>query len=198
MWDRWTSIPGERCQRRHGPFPVPRRVAGIDLARHRSACAPRGIDSTEAGGARSFTQGSVARRELAAARGCTVFLSTGLWNMVWLVRFSARRRSCSLLARDCAKPHPALVSSPGRATSPQISRRAKRSLFASPNSSAIANGLRPAETRKRGPQEASRSCREKNLAWSRHLCSSRFLVLSVGCRIDTKAACHRVVPLRFR
>ena len=141
------------------------------------------------------SRAELARRELAPTQSRTVFLSSGLWKMVWLVKLSARRRGPRLLACKCAKPHLALVSSPACAASLQISRRAECSIFAPPNSLAIANGLRVAKSWQRSFWQASRSCRKKNCPDLRHLCSSQFLVLSVRCPIDKQAACHRVVSL---
>ena len=159
-------------------------------------CArPAGSDSPRLAASGWESRADLFRRELVAAQRCTVFLSTGLWNTVQSVKLLARRRGPRWLARDCAKPHLALVSWPGRAASPQISRRAGCSIFASPISSAIANGLLAAKTRQRSFRQASRSCREKIRPDLRHLCIFRFFVLSVRCAVDKQAACHRVVLL---
>jgi hypothetical protein len=121
------------------------------------------IDSAEAGRARVFTWGGVARRELAAARRCAFFLSTALGQVVCGVKLSARRRSHSSLARNCAKPHPALVLSLARAPGPQISLRSGGSILASPNSPAIANGSRGAKNVLLSPPQTPRGLPRENL-----------------------------------
>jgi len=164
VWDRSTSTPGERCQRRHGPYRIYGRCQMVvDLAKHRSVCALERVESTEAGGAHASAQGGEARREPSAASGCAVFLSTALAKVVCLVRLSARRRSRSSLALDSAKPHPALVLSLGRAPGPQISRRSGYLILASPNSPAIANGSRGAKTASLSPPQVLRSLPTRNL-----------------------------------
>ena len=159
-------------------------TASLALAGHLGACPLAGIAATEAGGAGSSANGRAPRRQLAVPSGCAVFLSTALGNVSFTARLSARRRSHPSLACACARPHPALVSSPNRAASPQISLRSEFSIPASPNSPTIANGLRKAKSGSPRSQHAARFCGEKICPDLRHLCGTRFLLLSVRGAID--------------
>ena len=156
----------------------------LALAGHLGTCALEKLASSEAAETGSSANRRSLRRQLAVPGGCTVFLSTALGNVAFAVALSARRRNHPSLTRACARPHPALVSSPNRAASPQISLRSESLNPRSPNSPTIANGLREAKTGSCCSWQAPRSPDEKICPDLRHLRGTRFLILSVRGAID--------------
>ena len=167
------------------PWPIPSLLGSGRVDRSCRASgrfALQRIAFTEAAGARAPAHERLARRELVGGRSCAFFLSTARWYRVWWVGPSARRRIRPWLARNSARPHPALVSSPGRTASPQILLRAGRPMLASRNSPAIAEGSQQAKTGWRRRPRAARASGRKSCPDLRHLRSTRFS----PCRLDAR------------